>query len=490
MSPFQLARWTAAALLAGAVGPALGAAGPVESFRVHTYDGLDLPARVTRPDGAAKKLLVFINGSTPSDETGYQAATFDADGTPLRERHDIYARFLAVMPARGYAVATLAKRSYAYPHKVPRPSLDDFALDVLSLIDALKSRAFVRDEGDMVIVGYSEGSIVASKVLGLMKRQPAGCVLMGSATSAFDFERSTWTEWPNGAAYRLARGWSDERIQREFERYRTLALGIRAIDEATFEGVWKKDDRKGLAPWESFSVMREARVYDPVPNLLEAGSPLLICVGDRDTAMPLAQARSTYERLRASGHERVTLRPIEGDVHQYRKHDVFLILDAWVGSGGRTAEFTPSADDLAAMKRADQLAELQQSIASLPYTGELAKAAECLAQAGAIGLDDARAWFKLGLIMADGRRWEDALAAFDAALAYHYGAPHAVMTWAGHVCDLRGDRQTALEWYRKALAAYNGVPIRQDQFGIVLDRAWIEQRLAEPYAGPPKRDGP
>jgi hypothetical protein len=64
------------------------------------------------------------------------------------------------------------------------------------------------------------------------------------------------------------------------------------------------------------------------------------------------------------------------------------------------------------------------------------------------------------------------------------------MTWAGHVCDLRGDRQTALEWYRKALAAYNGVPIRQDQFGIVLDRAWIEQRLAEPYAGPPKRDGP
>lgn len=483
-----LLRWAAAAWLAASSAQAWAAGAPAESFSVRTFDGLDLPARLTHAAGPRKKLLLFINGSTPSDETGYQAATFDAAGRPYRERHDIYARFLAVMPARGYAMATLAKRSYVYPHRLPRPSLDDFALDVLALIGALKSRALIRDEADIVIVGYSEGSVVASKVLGLMKRQPAGCVLLGSATGAFDFMRKPWTEWPPAEAYRLARGWSDERIQREYERARTLALGLRDIDEAIFENVWKKDDRLGLAPWESFHVVRELRVYDPVPNLLESGTPLLICVGDRDTSMPLGQTRETYARLRASGHERVTLRPIENEVHQYRRYEVFLIVDAWIASSGRSADFVPSAEDQAAIKRANQLAELLQEIANLPYTGELAKATDSLARARVIGLDDARAWFKLGLIMADGRQWDDALSAFQAALDNDYGAPHAALTWAGHVCDVRGDRQAAIEWYRKALAAYNGVPVRQDQFGIVLDRAWIERRLAEPYTGPPKRD--
>ena len=104
-----------------------------------------------------------------------------------------------------------------------------------------------------------------------------------------------------------------------------------------------------------------------------------------------------------------------------------------------------------------------------------------------LGFDDPRGWFKLGLIMADGRRWVDALAAFQAAIDRGYGAPHAPMVWAGHVCDLQGNRQRALEWYRKALAAYNGVPVRQDQFGIVLDRTWIEKRLTEPFAGLPTR---
>ena len=461
---------------------------PAVNFTVRTFDGLDLPARVVTPEKTAKKVLVFINGSTPSDEAGHQAAMFAADGRPFRERHDTYMRFLRFMPERGYAVATLAKRSYVYPHRLPRPSLDDFALDVVALIGELLRRAHIRDEGDVVIVGYSEGSIVASKVLGLMKRPPAGCVLLGSATAAFDFQNKTLADWPHGAAYRAVRGWSDERIQREFERYRSLSAGIRSIDEATFEGVWKKDDRLGLAPWESFYVVRESRVYDPVPNLLEAAVPILICVGDRDVAMPLAEARNTYDRLRAAGVDNVVLRPIENEVHQYLRYDVFLVLDAWMGSGGRTAEFVATAEDRSAMMRAEQLGALQQAIGALPFMGELARAAACLEQAKVIGLEHGGLWFKLGLLMADGRQWDDALYAFQAAIQYEYNAPHAPMTWSGHVCDLKGDRKAAVEWYRRALAADNGIPVRQDQFGIVLDRAWIEKRLQEPYGGPAKRE--
>jgi pimeloyl-ACP methyl ester carboxylesterase len=355
------ATFAALVLLAG-TGASFAAAPSIEAFTVRTFDGLELPARVARPEGRERKLLLFINGSTPSDESGYQAATFDYTGKPYRERHDTYARFLDVMPARGYAVASMAKRSYVYPSRIPRPSLDDFALDAVFLIAELKRRSIVRDESDIVIVGYSEGSIVASKVLGLLKRPPAACVLLGSATGSFDFAGKPLADWPYGAAYRAARGWTDDRIQREFERYRVMWADARAIDEDTFERVWKADSRRGIAPWESYSVMRETRVYDPVPNLLDAGVPLLICVGDKDTSMPLAQAQETYERLRAAGFTAVTLKPIADEVHQYRRYDVFLILDAWISSGGRTAEFVPSDADRAEMARAQALADVQQAI--------------------------------------------------------------------------------------------------------------------------------
>jgi hypothetical protein len=77
---------------------------------------------------------------------------------------------------------------------------------------------------------------------------------------------------------------------------------------------------------------------------------------------------------------------------------------------------------------------------------------------------------------------------YQAAIDHGYNAPHAAMTWAGHVCDLQGRRPVAVDWYRKALAAYNGVPVRQDQYGIVLDRAWIEARITEPFAGLPAKE--
>lgn len=487
MSPARAATLAALVLLA-ASGPSRAAEPRTQSFTVRTFDGLSLPARVTRPEGTPRKLLVFINGSTPSDEAGHQAAMFDASGRPYPERHDTYARFLEVMPARGYAVATMAKRSYAHPARLPRPSLDDFARDVAALIDELKARSFARDESDLILVGYSEGSIVASKVLGLLKRPPAGCVLLGSATGAFDFAAKTAADWPYASAYRDARGWTDARIQQEFARQRAMWAEARDIDEDTFERVWKLDGRRGIAPWESYAVMRELRAYDPVPNLRGAGAPLLVCVGELDTSMPLAQARDTYDRLRAAGFAMVTFRPIPGEVHQYRKFDVFLIMDAWIASNGRTAEFTPSEADRAAMARAQALADLQQAVGGLPYGDDVAKADEVRRQAAAIGFDDPKGWFKLGMIMADGRRFQEALEAFRNALDLGYGAPHAPMAWAGHVCDLQGNRQAAVEWYRKALAAYNGIPVRQDQFGIIIDRAWIERRLAEPFTGLPARE--
>jgi tetratricopeptide (TPR) repeat protein len=262
-----------------------------------------------------------------------------------------------------------------------------------------------------------------------------------------------------------------------------MAAEVRDIDEPVFESVWKKDERRGLAPWESFAILRELRVYDPVPNLSKSAAPVLMVIGDRDTSMPLAQGRETFERLRAAGREALTLRAIAGEVHQYRKYDVFLILDAWIGSGGLTAEFAPTAADRQAMERAEQRGELEQAIASLPGRGAAEKAMELLPRAKELRIDQAGLWFKLGMLLTEGRRWEEAREALERTLAEGFPAPHAPWIWLGHGFDLKGERAEALDCYRKAQAAYNGIPVRQDQWGMVLDEAWIAERLRTPFAG-------
>ena len=50
------------------------------TFTVTTYDGLELPAQVVHPQKEAKKLVLFINGSTPSDEKGNLCGSWDENG--------------------------------------------------------------------------------------------------------------------------------------------------------------------------------------------------------------------------------------------------------------------------------------------------------------------------------------------------------------------------------------------------------------------------
>lgn len=55
------------------------------------------------------------------------------------------------------------------------------------------------------------------------------------------------------------------------------------------------------------------------------------------------------------------------------------------------------------------------------------------------------------------------------------------MTWLGHVLDLRNQRDRAIQWYNKALAQYPGFPVQHDQWGIIIDKKWLEERLKTPF---------
>jgi pimeloyl-ACP methyl ester carboxylesterase len=305
----------------------------IADFTVKTYDGLELPAQVIWPSKSPKKVVVFIMGGTPCDQKGNMGGSWDANGVNKAEPYDFYIRFLKIMPAKGYAVATMAKRNFVYPCNIPRPCLDDFARDINSLIAKLKERKMLCSEDDLVLVGHSEGSIVATKVLPLLQKQPSACILLGSGSLAFDFEKQSWEDWYFVDHMRRVSGMSDKQIQQVFSLFKKIDEELPTIDEKTFENQWKKNAYPvDIAPWESYNCLMEFHHYDPVPNLLASNVPVLICIGQNDGAMPMVLAERTYKHLKLNGFKKATFVVIEGEDHQYKKEDAFTIIDQWIKS--------------------------------------------------------------------------------------------------------------------------------------------------------------
>jgi len=457
------------------------------ALTVKTYDGLELPAQVLGSAKSGQKLIVFISGSTPYDHKGNQWAGWDGKGNIVSQKQDFYARFLDIMSSKGYRIATGAKRSFVHSQKIPRPNLSDLALDVRSLILELKSRELLRTADDLVIVGYSEGSIVATKVLALLKEQPAACILLGSGSSAYNFKTQSWQDWHQTDLLRRMKGWSDEQIQTEFRQLGKLTTALLEIDEESFEGEYKKNGPYGFgfAPWESLYIDRECQFYDPVPNLLTANIPVLICIGQNDTAMPMTLARRAYEHLLTNGYEKATFRVIEGEVHQYKKYDVFAIMDAWIDSGYRSTEFVLDEQDKQIIANWEaSVDQIARAIDELPWQGGAPeKALECFRKAKDTDYQEQDPWFKLGLVLFGSAHYEESMYSFKKTTDPDFIACFASMTWIGHINDILNHRQEAISWYKKALAHDPGFPVQHDNWGIIIDKKWIEERLKTPFTG-------
>jgi proline iminopeptidase len=129
---------------------------------------------------------------------------------------------------------------------------------------------------------------------------------------------------------------------------------------------------------------------------------------------------------------------------------------------------------------------LSREVQQLKWTGSGAKAVELAAQARKADLADGSAWFKLGLCLYDGGHYEEGLDAFRRTEQLAGKDPSlrpfgwAAVVWQGHLLDLLGRRPEAVARYQAALDAGPGA-MRHDQYGIVLDRTWIEERIRNPF---------
>jgi proline iminopeptidase len=121
-----------------------------------------------------------------------------------------------------------------------------------------------------------------------------------------------------------------------------------------------------------------------------------------------------------------------------------------------------------------------QRILDLPLTGAGEQARVLFAQARAEGLNSGGVNMNLGLALYDGGYYAEAL---DAFRTLDRQQPELVVgvVWQGHILDLTGRREEALACYRKAKARGMQHPWSFDQYQIVIDNAWIEERLQTPF---------
>ncbi len=129
-----------------------------------------------------------------------------------------------------------------------------------------------------------------------------------------------------------------------------------------------------------------------------------------------------------------------------------------------------------------RLAEL---VEELPWSGTGSKPLQLYRRAVELDAKDLQLWGKLGLTLFDSRRYQESLDAFNRTVVlvagknatWHFTA----LTWCGMLNDLLGHRDAAIESYKQALAISGNPTMQHSQFNLVLNRAWVEERLKTPF---------
>jgi tetratricopeptide (TPR) repeat protein len=124
-------------------------------------------------------------------------------------------------------------------------------------------------------------------------------------------------------------------------------------------------------------------------------------------------------------------------------------------------------------------------INAMQWTGEDKRALDLFAEAKTAQLADADSWIKLGIVLYDGKHYPEALEAFGQVTSVQKGEPiyrFVAHCWQGHVLDLMERREDAIGEYRQALKIDIGdQTIQHDQYGMVIGRKWVEERLKTPF---------
>ena len=124
------------------------------------------------------------------------------------------------------------------------------------------------------------------------------------------------------------------------------------------------------------------------------------------------------------------------------------------------------------------------SLEEIPWNNAGKEALDRYRKYAAMNLESPTLWMDLGLKLVGGEYWIEAMDAFSRSEALSGDDPSRVTTvvWQGHIYDVQGERDKALAKYKEALQMVMGdYSMRHDQWGIVINREWIENRMKDPF---------
>jgi tetratricopeptide (TPR) repeat protein len=124
--------------------------------------------------------------------------------------------------------------------------------------------------------------------------------------------------------------------------------------------------------------------------------------------------------------------------------------------------------------------DVERSVEAMDWTNVGKRAQDLYKKAGELKLTEPRTWLKLGLTLFDGGYYQESLEAFERASDLNKQQAWLVV-WQGMLLDLLGQRPQAIARYQKALAIGKGINSTHDQYGLRIDRKWVEARLTTPF---------
>jgi tetratricopeptide (TPR) repeat protein len=197
--------------------------------------------------------------------------------------------------------------------------------------------------------------------------------------------------------------------------------------------------------------------------------------------MPEKRAAITYENLLDKGFTKATYEVIPEEVHQYKKFDVFGIIDSWISSGFTSTEFEITASDQKLLDKYTSHQKLKSEFNKLPYTGSPEVVLDFYKKAKANGMNDTGTWFSLGVKLFGNGLTDEAFDAFSKANVEGDMIQCGSLVWLGHLNDLKGNREQAVKLYKKAFQIYPGFPVQHDLWKINLTKEWIKERIELPF---------
>jgi hypothetical protein len=125
--------------------------------------------------------------------------------------------------------------------------------------------------------------------------------------------------------------------------------------------------------------------------------------------------------------------------------------------------------------------ELTKKVIQMPWTGAGEAALDAYRQAREMKIQDESVWFKLGLLLYDGRHYQEALEAMTQAGVSDSDWRFAALVWQGHLLDLLGRRSEAVARYQEALKVPGARSMQHSQYNMIIDKKWVEERLKTPF---------